>query len=105
MWILEVPVTKSIGNTHRVIKLLNAALANLNLHITELNISEEDVVCLTAEWTVFKSEGNLKCGAVPKSNLIEENLDDFSIRKKHQLLSDDAESDVVVPYCYGGGYM
>ena len=72
---MEVPVTKSNENTHRVVKLLNAALANLGPDITELNISEEDVVSLTAEWTAVKSEANLKRGAVPKSFLIAENLD------------------------------
>ena len=102
---MEVPVTKSNENTQRVVKLLNAALANLGPEIRGLDITEEDVASITAEWTAIKSEANLKRGKLEKKPLIVENVDDLSIQKKYDLLSNDVESDIVVLYCHGGAYM
>ena len=64
---MEVSVTKSDENIQRVVKLLNAALANLGPEIRGLDITEEDVASITAEWTAIKGEANLKRGKLEKT--------------------------------------
>lgn len=61
-WLVDVPVTKTDDNGKRVVQILNTALANLGADIDGLNVTEEDVVSLTAEWTAIKTEETLERG-------------------------------------------
>ena len=61
-WLVDVPVTKTDDNAKRVVQILNMALANLGADISRLNVTDEDVVSLTAEWTAIKSEATLERG-------------------------------------------
>lgn len=61
-WLVDVPVTRTVDNAKRVVQILNTALANLAPEIGGLNITEEDVVSVTAEWTAIKSEASLQRG-------------------------------------------
>jgi hypothetical protein len=53
-------VSKSNENAKRVAKLLNSALAKLGGDLGGLNVTEDDVASITAEWTAIKSDNSLK---------------------------------------------
>jgi hypothetical protein len=55
-----VSVPKSNDNAKRVVKLLNSALAKLGGDIGGLNVTEDDIASITAEWTTIKSDNSLK---------------------------------------------
>jgi len=99
---VEVPVTKTTDSAKRVVQILNTALSNLGPEIGGLNISEEDVVNASAEWTAIKSDASLQRGNPHRMRLIAEDVDDLSIQQKYQKLSDDTASDIVVLHCHGG---
>ena len=61
-WLVDVPITRTDDNAKRVVQILNTALANLGADISGLNVTEEGVVSLTAEWTAIKSEATLERG-------------------------------------------
>ena len=53
-------MNKTDENVKRVVAMMNTALARLGGDITGLNVTEDDVANLTAEWTAIKSESSLK---------------------------------------------
>jgi len=60
VWVLDVPLTKTPDNAKRVVTILNTSLSTLDGNVYGLNMSEEDVIDLSAEWTAIKSKATLK---------------------------------------------
>jgi hypothetical protein len=78
---VDVAVTKTDENAQRVVEVVNTALAALGGAIAGLEVTEDDVVNLSAEWSAIKSEGSLtrtllgsterrKCGWFSRDNKI-----------------------------------
>ena len=61
-WLVDSQVKRTDDNVQRVVHILNTALATLGADIGGLNVTEDDVVSLTAEWTAIKSEATLERG-------------------------------------------
>jgi hypothetical protein len=60
VWILEVPVTKTVENAKRTVEIVNTAFARLSGDISGLRVTEDDVASLSAEWTAIKSDASAK---------------------------------------------
>jgi hypothetical protein len=103
-WIIPVTVTRSSESAKKVAEIVNTALKNLDGSVDGMSITEEDIDDITAEWQGVKSEKSLRCRSTPWGKLIVVDLS-ASEREKYELLCEDSESDMVVLYFHGGGFM
>jgi len=104
-WIIPVTVTRSNESAKKVAEIVNTALKNLDSSLEGMNITEEDVADITAEWQGVKSEKSLQRERPVHRVLIVVDLNGKSEREKYELLCEDSESEMVVLYFHGGGFM
>ena len=64
-WLIPIKVTRSTENARRAVEILNSALKRLDSDVDGMDVTEEDVVDITAEWQGAKSERTIGCKLLP----------------------------------------